>query len=208
MPFKTDKPRVKPIHRDFYKDPPPLSSIFIHTTARDNLLIIPSVIRHARCFLGIGRVMKISRGKEFDLVTMNFSLFRAKYRTIIVFDNHARRQIFGLKKGEFAWTYGILKRYKDKHKETQKLVWHYALIGYMFDPVYTPKSIDIKRYEEDIKEGKVKNEMDNMSERQLKTFDWIADDILRNDGLKPKNLGEDDDDWNEFFKPFDQVEDD
>ena len=208
MPYRHDKAKVKPIHRDFKKVPPPLASIYLHTTATDDLIVIPHVSRHTRNFIGIGRVVKISRGKEFDLVSMIFDCLGHKSRTIIVFNNHARRQLIGLRKGQYSIVYGVLKRYRDKHKENQNLVWHYSLIAFVFSPIYTPKAIDIKKYEEDIENGEVESQIEKMTERQQIAFNYIAEDILRNNGLKQENLGEDKDDWEEFFKPFDQVEDD
>ena len=59
--------------------------------------------------VGIGLVKKIEKGEDFDVVGMDFG--RGFTRDIYVKNNHARRQIYTLKKGQYAWFYGLMKYY-------------------------------------------------------------------------------------------------
>ena len=91
---------------------------------------------------GIGRVTFIEKGEKFDLVGMNFG--RSYSRRIVVVGNHARRQIFTLKRGQLAWFYGYFKVY---NFEKRKKVLFYAK---GFQGWYVPKMVDIKNYEGEI----------------------------------------------------------
>lgn len=87
--------------------------------------------------IGIGIVKKIEKGEEFDLVGMDFG--RGYIRDIFVKNNHARRQIYTLKKGQLAWFYGFMKCYKIDRKTKS------SLYAKGFQGWYVPKNMDIMK---------------------------------------------------------------
>ena len=61
-------------------------------------------------FYGIGTVYRVVKGEKNDLVYINFGIFRdRKTRLVVVYDNHARRQIMTLKRGQICQVYGICR---------------------------------------------------------------------------------------------------
>ena len=116
---------------------------------------VPDVFNMVRCFrgetlfifgvdserakyrwcLGVGYVIKIKQGENFDLVYINFG--KNYWREIIVQYNHARRQLLTLKCGQYATFYG-----KFKYDFVQKKMIFYA---YGLQAWYVPKSMDIKQ---------------------------------------------------------------
>ena len=100
--------------------------------------------------LGVGTVINIQKGNEIDVVTMWFGKVS---RTIVVKLNHARRQIYSLKKGQLAWFFGTYKYYSGGKK-----IYFYAK---GFQAWYVPKAIDIKHYDLDsIEEMEKEKEID------------------------------------------------
>lgn len=85
--------------------------------------------------IGIGIVRTIQKGEEFDLVGIDFG--RGFAREIYVKNNHARRQIYTLKKGQYASFYGLMKVYSEG-KKTKVVFYAKALQGW-----YVPKNMDI-----------------------------------------------------------------
>lgn len=92
--------------------------------------------KNYRYVLGVGYVGKIVIGDSFDVVYMSFGKC---LRQIIVYKNHARRQIYGLKKGQLATFYGIYRAVVENGKP--KLVFY----ARGFNPWYVPKAMDIKK---------------------------------------------------------------
>ena len=101
--------------------------------------------------IGLGRVCKVEKGDELDLVYMNFG--RRFNRKILVKHNHARRQIYTLKKGELAWFKGEFKVYNDEKGP------YTIFFAYGFQAWFVPKAMDIKHYDLDtIEELEKENE--------------------------------------------------
>ena len=112
--------------------------------------------------VGIGLVKKIEKGEHFDLVGMDFG---AGYtREIFVKNNHARRQIYTLKKGQYAWFYGLIKYYiKDGKK------WS-TLYAKAFQGWYVPKNMDIVKIDPD--------EIDKLTKENESKINFI-DELLK-----------------------------
>lgn len=85
--------------------------------------------------VGIGLVKVIQKGQDFDLVGMDFG--RGYCREIFVKSNHARRQIYTLKKGQYAWFYGYMSCYKENGKKKT------SFYAKAFQGWYVPKVMDI-----------------------------------------------------------------
>ena len=63
-----------------------------------------------RMFYGIGIVYRVVKGDKQDLVYVNFGLFKEKKtRLVVAYDNHARRQILTLKRGQVCHIYGLCR---------------------------------------------------------------------------------------------------
>lgn len=101
--------------------------------------------------LGVGIVKTIQKGEEFDLVGIDFG--RGYARDIYVKNNHARRQIYTLKKGQLAWFYGYMKFYTINGKATS------TLFAKGFQGWFVPKNMDIIKIDpEDIETMTKENE--------------------------------------------------
>lgn len=101
-----------------------------------------------RLFYGIGIVYRVVKGDKQDLVYINFGLFKGhKPRLVVVFENHARRQVSTLKKGQVCQVYGMCRNYMThfelKNKETKGIrlgLYARALLGW-----YVPTMLDIRK---------------------------------------------------------------
>jgi len=111
--------------------------------------------------VGIGLVKSIKKGEEFDLVGMDFG--RGFARQIYVKNNHARRQIYTLKKGQYAWFYGLMKVYKNGSK-LKSVLYAKALQGW-----YVPKQMDIIKIDP--------NEIEKLTKENESKINFI-DDLL------------------------------
>ena len=114
--------------------------------------------------VGIGLVKTIKKGDDFDLVGMDFG--RGYTREIYVKNNHARRQIYTLKKGQYAWFYGLMKCYKlNGHSKS-------CLYAKAFQGWYVPKNMDIIKVDP--------NEIDKLTEENESKINFI-DKLLEKD---------------------------
>ena len=111
----------------------------VHFTKHETLMFLgsPKDKEEYTIVVGIGRVMAIEKGQEFDLVKMDFG--RGYSREILTKNNHARRQIYTLKKGQYAWFYGMMKYYTVEKKQK---AFFYAKA---FQGWYVPKNMDIMK---------------------------------------------------------------
>lgn len=124
----------------------------------------PKEKRHLVICLGVGIVKVIQKGDDCDLVGMDFGA--GFYREIFVFSNHARRQIYTMKKGQYAWFYGMLRTYTDKEDGKIKT----CLYAKAFQGWYVPKNFDIKKIDP--------NELDKLTEENESKINFI-DEILK-----------------------------
>lgn len=99
-----------------------------------------------RMCLGIGRIQKVLKGEGLDIVYMRFG--RRYARRIIVIDNHARRQVYTLKRGQMATFFGYFQVRKDDEGNINTL-----FFSMNFQAWFVPKALDIKSFNvEDIEE--------------------------------------------------------
>ena len=87
-----------------------------HNSIHESLIYLGAPREHKDMTfcLGVGIVKVIQKGEEFDMVGIDFG--RGYSRQIIVKNNHARRQIYTLKKGQLAWFYGYMRSYRIEGK--------------------------------------------------------------------------------------------
>ena len=143
--------------------------LFSHTKYSD---------KRYRLFYGIGVVYRVVKGEKCDLVYINFGLMKnRKPRLVVVFDNHARRQLITLKRGQVCNVYGLARFYEHKKqvdgKETKSL--KFGLYAKALQGWYVPTSFDIKKMpvNEDLvdpseKEENLMNEFDDVLDQFLK----------------------------------------
>ena len=115
---------------------------------------------------GIGVVWKIKHSEKYDCVYMKFGNPK-ELRKIIVIDNHSRRQIMTLKRGQIAHYYGYAKVCHFERKDKSKTYTKWILFALGFQGWYVPRAIDIKREYQD------NNDLEDMNveeEESLKDF--------------------------------------
>ena len=134
-----------------------------------------------RLFYGVGIVYRIVKGDKYDFVLMNFGLFKGKkLRKIVIFENHARRQLLTLKKGQMAQVVGICRygvidiELKGKPALGQKLF----LYGKALQGWYVPTMLDIRRLpiNEDLVEPTEKEE------KEMEQYEDILEEFMNGKG--------------------------
>ena len=108
--------------------------------------------------MGVGKVNKVQKGNKFDLVTMFFGRIS---REIIVVNNHARRQIFTLKVGQYASFVGYATAYAEDGKQKLQL-YAKGLQGW-----FVPKTMDIKKIDP--------NDIEQMTEENESKINFIEE---------------------------------
>ena len=132
-----------------------------------------------RPFYGVGVVYRVVKGNKNDLVYINFGLFpHNKPRLVVVYDNHSRRQLLTLKRGQVCQVYGIC-RYFVENVEVNGVKAKGVKLGLFAKGIqgwYVPTMLDIKKLpiNEDIAEPSEK-EQKYMEEHD---FDEILDSFL------------------------------
>lgn len=136
-------------------------------------------------WFGIGKVLRISKGEEADLVYVAF------YPTgkgemvdptmVIVGGNHPRRQLLTLKRGQYAAFYGrcikVWNEIEINGKKATKGVWQfyaYALQGW-----YVPTMFDVRQSKKDNVDETLFTEM---SENETNFLNDIIDNLFENKG--------------------------
>lgn len=112
----------------------------VHYPLHETLLFLgPPSDKTTQVFcIGVGLVKVIEIGEEFDVVKMDFG--GGFLRFIIVKNNHARRQIYTLKKGQYAWFYGTIRYYRNEKGKMLNTLFAKAFQGW-----YVPKNMDIRQ---------------------------------------------------------------
>lgn len=128
------------------KIPIPSGSYPVRYTSGETLMTYGKWFKSNRftTYMGLGVVTKVQKGDKLDIVKMNFG--RRYAREILVYHNHARRQIYTLKRGQFAMVFGYMRIERDK--ETNE--YHTIMLAYGFNAWYVPKTLDIKNEEYDL----------------------------------------------------------
>ena len=113
--------------------------------------------------VGWGRVDYIEKGEKFDIVKMNFGTNYS--RKVVVTHNHARKQIYTLKLGQYAMFVGYYMFITEKEKK-RKVFFARALQG-----LFVPKAMDIKRAD--------KTDVNIMNEEEEKDLFNFLDDVMK-----------------------------
>lgn len=123
-----------------------------------------------RQIVGWGRVRRIHKGEKFDIVEIDF--MDHYWRDVIVYDNHARRQISTLKQGQMCMMTGILKFATNEEgiKTTR-------IFANMLQGQYVPKMIDIKRNPIEVADDLTEEEIKNAETDYLNFLDEIGEKV-------------------------------
>ena len=124
----------------------PSGSYPVRYTSGETLMTFGKWFKQTRytTFVGIGKVTKVRKGDKLDIVNINFGRIYA--RELLVYDNHARRQIYTLKRGQYTWVIGYMRKELDKETKEYKTI----MLAYGFQAWYVPKTLDIKNEEYDL----------------------------------------------------------
>lgn len=130
------------------------------------MLGVPKGKENYNMVVGIGLVRRIEKGEEFDLVGMDFG--SGFIRDIYVKNNHARRQIYTLKKNQYAWFYGVMHFWYDKENNKSTI----SMFAKAFQGWYVPKNMDIKKLDP--------GEIEKLTEENESKINFI-DELLKGD---------------------------
>ena len=141
--------------------------------------------RQFELWQGIGKVKRISKGKDFDIIYVVFGIASNKLRQVIVVDSRPRRQELTIKCGQYAQFYGCCFKKKKKvtfkkkdGSEVTKDVGYWELYAMAIQGWYVPKMFDVRANEQEIKEGKVKDQTTPMSDNELNLFENQVKELL------------------------------
>ena len=133
-----------------------------------------------RLFYGIGKVYRVVKGEKQDLIYVNFGAFKENKRRIVVaYENHARRQVMTLKRGQVCQVYGICRYFTTKIKlnglETKGI--KLGLYAIAINGWYVPTMFDIRKMptNDDLVEPTEKEE------NLMDTFEDVLDQFLKGD---------------------------
>ena len=167
----------------------PFDAPFVTTLKNECIYISLHDERTLGQFLAMARILRISKGENFDVITVQLGLTK-KARDIVVTNNHARRQLLTCKRGCFAQIFGECRIAKRKnsmgfvYKEWELFAW--AIQGW-----YVPKMFDVRKREKDIADGIEEDETLPMSEEQKDFYKDVVEEIL------DKNFYELDDEYHD-----------
>ena len=129
-------------------------------------------------FEGMASILKVMRGDKYDIVYAKFGLLRRKARPVVVYHNHARRQLLLLKKGYMTRICGIavLKRIPVEHPTNKeiKYVRNWNLLAYDFNVSEVPTAYDIKKLS---KQGELE-ETEELHTDNGDFYQQLIDDML------------------------------
>ena len=134
-----------------------------------------------RQFYGIGTVYRVVKGDKQDLIYINFGAFPThKTRLVVAYENHARRQIMTLKRGQVCQVYGLCRYYTTdveingvKSKGVRLGLYAKGIQGW-----YVPTMLDIRKMP--INEDLVSPT--EQEEKLQETFEDVLDEFLNGTG--------------------------
>ena len=129
-------------------------------------------------FFGPCRVWKIEKGDKFDIIQLQFGLNR-QIRDVLVFNNHARRQLLMCKRGYWIIAFGEMKMYHRQNPKNPKLKyrqWQY--FAYALWSTGVPLAFDVKKRKKDIDAGLEEDHLEQLTEKKQKYYDNIVNEIF------------------------------
>ena len=140
----------------------------------ESIMLMPMSAGKFAHFVGWGFVVKVQRGTEFDVVRINFGKEGKKPRDIVVYENHARRQILTLKRGSVVEVFGkglvVVETNPQGIKYRQ-----WKLMAYGFNLWYVPTAHDFKKMTTD---DEVLEQVEPLTEETEKHFTDLLDKMF------------------------------
>jgi len=128
-----------------------------------------------RPFFGLGIVRHISHGEERDIVYIDFGMQgMVKDHTpkaVYAYDNHAKRQILTLKRGQVCMVFGLCRFYTWKDKKTHQERIGVFMFAKGFQGWYVPTMKDVKKMPRN-------DDMIDFSDREKEVEEQIERDVL------------------------------
>lgn len=93
-----------------------------------------------RTYFGFGRVVKICKSDDFDLVFVDFGGGKDKNFRLYFSSVNSRKQVYTLKVGQYA-QFGMMRRTEDAKKNNNLFIVLWAM------GIYVPKMVDIRNTE-------------------------------------------------------------
>lgn len=162
---------------------PTLSGTMEHL--KDESLMLYSYSMHNkkryRLFYGIGVVYRVVKGDKQDLIYINFGMFREHPRRLVVaYENHARRQVMTLKRGQVCQVYGVCRYIMTEFElngKKQKGI-RLGLYARAINGWYVPTMLDIRKMpvNEDLVAPSEKEE------ELQKTFEDVLNEFMNGKG--------------------------
>lgn len=102
-----------------------------------------------KLFYGVGKVYRVVKGDKCDLLYINFGMFpEHPRRLVVVIENHSRRQLLTVKRGQVCQVYGMCRYFskivKNRVGNTKRKV-ALGLFAYGINGWYVPTMVDIKK---------------------------------------------------------------
>lgn len=158
---------------------PTFSGTMEHIKDESLMLFSYSIHEHKRyrLFYGIGTVYRVVKGDKQDLVYINFGIFKeTQTRLVVVYDNHSRRQLLTLKRGQICQVYGMCRYFqtnvKVKGRDAKGV--RLGLYAKGINGWYVPTMFDIRKMP-------VNEDLVEPTEKELEiqeTLEDVLDDFL------------------------------
>lgn len=150
----------------------------------ESIVLYPLYDFREFAFKGIGKVVKISKGEQADMVYVLFYPMAKgdaiKPRVVFVSGNHPRRQLLTLKCGQYAEFYGKAIKKPIKHLAQDgklKDSYKWEMFAYACQGWYVPNMFDVKKAHKD----KVDETLFTpISENENKLLNDVIDDLFKN----------------------------
>lgn len=137
-------------------------------------------------FSGDMIVVKVVRGENFDIIYGSFNIFPSKIREVIFANNHARKQLITVKRGQFVHIIGEGRVYHKevefidrKTKQKRKVnTAYWQLFSYNNSGYYVPRMFDIKEFKKEVEDGQEIDYTEEMKQEEKEQFESMINDIL------------------------------
>ena len=150
----------------------------VSTNSNETAMLMTGFHKELTQFFAPCKVWKIEKGDKFDIIQLQFGLDR-KIRDVLVFNNHARRQLLMCKKGYWILAFGEVKLYQRENPRNPKLKyrqWQY--FAYALWSTGVPLMFDVRKREKDIEQGIEKDEFEELTENKQEYYGNIVNEIF------------------------------
>lgn len=157
----------------------------VSTNSNETALLM-SGIHSLTQFFGPCKVWSIERGDKFDVIQLQFGLDR-QIRDVLVFNNHARRQLLMCKKGYWIIAFGEAKMYlRENSKNPKRKFRQWQYFAYALWSTGVPLMFDVKKQAKDIEQGIERDETVELTEKKEEFYTNLVNEIF-GENIDPTN---------------------